>query len=139
MIWEQEYIIRIPYMMPASLVESGNRKVLVPTAFTGDMGISLFKPGIRRNPLNESEPTDRRKPLLISKLTEYSERGCLAQSDKSQRDQGSNPNLYLRIPTPTPDRTNPSNEKESLSQSNLIARSEPHCERSPLPRSEPRK
>ena len=42
MIWEQEYIIRIPYMMPASLVESGNRKVLVPTAFTGDPGISLL-------------------------------------------------------------------------------------------------
>ena len=40
--WEQGHTIRIPYMMPASLVESGNRKVLVPTAFTGDVGISAL-------------------------------------------------------------------------------------------------
>ena len=41
-VWEQEHIIRIPYMMPASLVESGSRKALVPTAFTGDMGINAL-------------------------------------------------------------------------------------------------
>lgn len=40
--WEQGHTIRIPYMMPVSLVESGNRKVLVPTAFTGDVGISAL-------------------------------------------------------------------------------------------------
>ena len=40
--WEQGYTIRTPYMMPVSLVESGNRKVLVPTAFTGDAGISAL-------------------------------------------------------------------------------------------------
>lgn len=41
-VWEQEYTIRTPYMMPAQLVESGNRKVLVPTAFTGCVGISCL-------------------------------------------------------------------------------------------------